>query len=425
MSYEIIRDKAPAIRHLRRNVLAICGGGNAGHALAVVASKRFVGDIVWLVSSEERAELLRRGVYSPHGLQATGIIEGRADNVRAISSDPAQIIPDADIVLIAVPAFAHAPILRRIGPHLKETAVVGCLPTRGGFEFEATSMVAGIEPFGRRAIFGLQTLPWSARIVEAGKVVNFGSLKATVLMAALPQRRAADIAGQLSDLIGTSIEPTENFLNMTLGNPGQVVHPGILYGFFSDWTGERYSEDTIPHFYRDATDDTGRIVERLSDEIIAVARRIEARSAGILDLSGVKSIHDWLKASYPTQTRDSSTVASCFRTGPLQHRKAPMREVAPGLYEPKFEYRYLTEDVPYGLAVVKAIAEIADVETPAVDAVILWTQEKLGKQYMIDGKLVGRDARELPTPHHAGIKTLTHLIDWYAAWDVAQTVNYA
>jgi len=425
MDYEFIRDKAPALRHLRRNVLAICGGGNAGHALAVVASKRFNGDVVWLVSGEERAELLRRGVYSPAGLRATGVVEGQADNIRAISSDPVQIIPDADIVLIAVPAFAHEPILKRIAPYLKETALVGSLPTRGGFEFEATNLVKGIEPFGRRAIFGLQTLPWSARIVEPGKIVNFGTQKATVLMAALPQRRAGEIAAQLTDLIGTNIVPTENFLNMTLGNPGQVVHPGILYGFFSNWTGERYTEDTIPHFYRDASDETGRVVEHLSDEIVAVARRIEARSSGVLDLSGVNSIHDWLKASYPAQTKDTSTVATCFRTGPLQHRKAPMHEVAPGLYEPKFAYRYLTEDVPYGLAVVKAIAEVAEVETPAIDAVILWAQEKLGKQYMIGGKLNGRDARELPTPHHAGIKTLTHLIDWYAAWDVSQTVNYA
>lgn len=425
MNYEFIRDRAPAIRHLRRNVLAICGGGNAGHALAVVASKRFNGDVVWLVSNEEKAELLRRGVYSPDGLRATGIIEGQADNIRAISSDPVHVIPDADIVLIAAPAFAHAPILKRIAPHLKETTIVGSLPTRGGFEFEATHMVNGIEPFGRRAIFGLQTLPWSTRIVEPGKIVNFGTLKATVLMAALPQRRAAEIAAMVSGLIGTSIVPTENFLNMTLGNPGQVVHPGILYGFFSNWAGERYTTQTIPYFYRDASDDTGRVVERLSDEIIAVAKRIEARSSGVLDLSGVNSIHDWLKASYPAQTEDMSTVATCFRTGPLQHRQAPMHEVEPGLYEPKFEYRYLTEDVPYGLAIVKAIAEIAAVETPVIDAVILWTQEKLGKQYMIDGKLNGRDSRELPTPRHAGIRTLTHLIDWYAAWDVAQTVNYA
>ena len=45
----------------RRSVLAICGGGNGGHALAVVASQNFDGDIDWLVGSEEKADLLRRG----------------------------------------------------------------------------------------------------------------------------------------------------------------------------------------------------------------------------------------------------------------------------------------------------------------------------------------------------------------------------
>jgi len=56
--------------NIRRPVLAICGGGNAGHALAVVASQTFDGDIDWLVGSEERAELLRRGA-SVDGLQST------------------------------------------------------------------------------------------------------------------------------------------------------------------------------------------------------------------------------------------------------------------------------------------------------------------------------------------------------------------
>ena len=412
------------IRRFPADVLAICGGGNAGHALAVVASQNFRGDVVWLVSSEEKAEILRHGVSAPEGLRSTGVVVGHADRIRAISSDAAEIIPAADLVLIAVPAFAHAPVLERIAPHLKETAVVGCLPTRGGFEFEATRAITGIAPFGRRAIFGLQTLPWSTRVQEPGRSVNFGALKANVLMAALPQSRTREIAAQLTQLIGTQIVPTDNFLNMTLGNPGQVVHPGLLYGFFSTWNGRRYADDSIPHFYRDVTDDMGAFVGELSDEIVAVARRIETGSGGVLDLSGVLPVHEWLKLSYPTQTKDLSTIATSFRTGPLQHRKAPMREVAPGAFVPNFDYRYLTEDVPFGLAVVKAIAEIAGVETPATDAVITWAQAKMGKRYLVGGRLAGSDAAELPIPHGANISTLTHLIDWYAAWDVAQSVSY-
>src|SRR5687767_313379 len=115
----------------RDRVLAICGGGNAGHALAVVISKGFSAHIDWLVGSPEKAALLRRGV-SRGGLRSTGVITAEADRLRTISHDPAEVIPNADIVLLAVPAFAHAGVLRRIGAHLGDATPVGCLPTRGG-----------------------------------------------------------------------------------------------------------------------------------------------------------------------------------------------------------------------------------------------------------------------------------------------------
>src|SRR5262245_56438032 len=91
----------------RRSALTICGGGNGGHALAVVASQNFDGDIDWLVGSDEKAELLRRGL-SADGLHSTGVIRSTAHRLRTISADPAQVIPNADIVMIVVPAFVHA-----------------------------------------------------------------------------------------------------------------------------------------------------------------------------------------------------------------------------------------------------------------------------------------------------------------------------
>lgn len=398
-----------------RKVIAICGGGNAGHALSIVLSKRFDGDVVWLAGSDEKARLLRQGVFSRDGLQSTGVIVGKANRVSAISAEPAEIIPNADVVIIAVPAFAHASILKRISPHLKSTAIVGCLPSRSGFEFEATHNISDVNPAGRR-IFGLQTLPWSTRVQEPGKVVNFGACKARVLMASLPGHASTDIAGFLTDALGLDVVPTGNFLAMTLGNPGQVVHPGIMYGLFSEWQGQAYAEKDVPLFYKHVSDAMGAFCDRLSSDILAVSRRIEAASDKKIDLSGVMSVHEWLKVSYPTQTADLSTAATCFRTGPLQHRKAPMIETEPGMFAPNFTYRYLSEDVPFGLAVVKAIAELAEVETPAVEAVVAWTQEKLGKAWLVDGAMAGPDARELPIPQNSGLRTLRELVDWYAAW---------
>jgi NAD/NADP octopine/nopaline dehydrogenase, alpha-helical domain len=396
----------------RRPVLAICGGGNAGHALAVVLSQNFDGAVDWLVGSEEKADLLRRGA-SADGLYSTGVIEARADKLRTISSDPAHVIPDAEIVMIVVPAFAHAVVLSRIMPYVSETTVIGCLPTRGGFEFEASQPVVELSTGGRRRIFGLQTLPWSTRVVRPGEVVHFGAVKAKVVLAALPAGDGPELARQLSKILGTQVVATEGFLNLTLGNPGQFIHPGLMYGHFRLWHGQEYDDDSIPMFYADVTEDMGRLVEQLSSDATAVARAIEAESGGALDLRDVIPVHEWLRSSYSHVTADQTTVAQCFRTGPIQARKAPMIEVSPGRFVPNFGYRYLSEDVPFGLVITRAVAEIANVPTPAIDEVIGWAQSKMQKVYLADGKLEGPDARVLPIPQNRGVTTLSDLIRWY------------
>ena len=405
----------PALRASprRRPTVTICGGGNGGHALAVVASQHFDGHIDWLVGSEAKADLLRRGV-STDGLHSTGAIRASAHRLRTISSDPREVIPHADMVLIVVPAFVHAMVIRRIAPYVSDRAVIGCFPTRGGFEFEAAQLVPS-DGRGRRSVFGLQTLPWSTRVVVPGSVVNIGAVKAEVVLAALPAADGAGIAAELSEILGTRMVATEGFLSLTLGNTGQVIHPGLMYGHLRSWRGEEYDRGHVPLFYADATDDMGRVVERLSSEAVEVARAIGLQSDGALDLRAVMPVHEWLKLSYSHVTDDVSTVATCFRTGPIQAREVPMVEVRPDRFVPNFGYRYMTEDVPFGLAITRALAELANVDTPTIDEVIRWAESVMHRTYLIDGELNGADARDLPTPQHHGIASVDDLVEWYGA----------
>jgi hypothetical protein len=317
------------------------------------------------------------------------------------------------MILIVVPAYGHATVLRRIGPYVSDSATIGCLPTRGGFEFEAAALVPGAG--GRRRIFGLQTLPWSTRVVTFGEVVNIGAAKAEVVLAALPAGDTMGVAARLAQILGTQMVPAENFLALTLGNPGQYIHPGLMYGHFRAYAGAEYDEAAIPMFYLHASDEMGRIVEGLSDDAIRIARAIEQQSGQTLDLRGVIPVHEWLRRSYAHVTDDMSTVATCFRTGPIQARKAPMAEVGPGRFVPDFAYRYMTEDVPYGLVVTKAVAELAGVETPMIDEVVTWAQSVTGRRYLVGGKLEGPDAKGLPIPQNHGISTSADLIEWYGA----------
>jgi hypothetical protein len=392
--------------------IVVCGSGNAGHALVVALSQAFEGSIAWLVGSQERAALLRRNPSSEGRLHSTGVVTATARRLSTISCDPSAVIPGADLVLISVPAFAHRTVLERIQQYLSPAATVGCLPARGGFEFEASDVLGSDNETGRPSFFGLQTFPWSARVKTPGRHVHFGAAKTDVFLAASDGNEIA-IAAELTRLLGVHIAPTAGFLALTLGNPGQFIHPGLMYGHFRRWRGTPYDADAVPRFYADATDEMGDVVEQLSQEAIAIATAFETRSDFTLDASGVAGVHDWLRAAYAHVTADMTTVGSCFRTGPIQARVAPMREVAPGRLVPDFAYRYLSEDVPFGLVVTKGLGGIVGVPTPTIDEVITWAQSVTRSEYLRDGQLRGVDVRHLPIPQNYGFRTQASLIDWY------------
>ena len=404
--------------------VTICGGGNGAHALAVVASQNFDGAIDWLVSADEKAELLRQGLASG-GLRSTGVITASADRVRTISADPAEVIPNADVVIIVVPAFAHAAVLRRIKPYVSERTAIGCMPTRGGFEFEAAQLAAPRESV-RPTLFGLQTLPWLTRVTTVGRGVHILADKPEVVLAALPASQAPTIAARISEILGTRVVETGSFLGLTIGNPGQIIHPGLMYSHFHSWRGEEYEDDSVPRVYADVTDEMGALVERLSDDAIATARALEAQSRGALELQAVvRPIHEWLRTVYGQVIEDTSSVATCFRTGPIQALRAPMVEIRPGKFVPDFQYRFLSEDVPFGLVVTRALAEIAAVETPTIDKVIVWAQSVLQKAYLVGDGLRGPDAEDLPIPQNYGVSTVSDLINWYTKGDTSISPAFA
>jgi hypothetical protein len=227
-------------------------------------------------------------------------------------------------------------------------------------------------------------------------------------------------------MLGTRVTATASFLGLTIGNPGQIIHPGLMYSHFRSWQGEEYSEDRVPRLYAEVTDEMGVLVERLSDDAIATARALQAQSGGAFELQAVVlPIHEWLRTAYDHVTADTSSVASCFRTGPIQARRAPMIESRPGKFMPNFQYRYLSEDVPFGLVITRALAEIAAVETPMIDDVIVWAQSVLQKAYLVEDGLRGPGAKDVPIPQNYGVSTVSDLIDWYAEGDTSMVPGSA
>lgn len=88
----------------------------------------------------------------------------------------------------------------------------------------------------------------------------------------------------------------------------------------------------------------------------------------------------------------------------------PMKEAGNGKWVPDFKYRYLAEDVPYGLVVTKGLALLAGVPTPETDRVLAWCQDKLGKEFLVGTELTGKDVTSSRAPQAYGYKSLDDLV---------------
>jgi len=385
--------------------ITICGGGNAAHTLAgLLGSQSDVSLQVYAPLGDE-ADRWQAGIRLNGGITVHTPQGMTLGCPTLVSRDARAAISGSELVIFALPAFAHQAILEEIAPYLAEDVWVGALPARGGFDLGARAVLG--DQAGRIALFGFQTLPWACRIQQYGREATILGAKQQVDIAAWPPAKAAAIAYQLGQLMGVSLEPVASFLSLTLADTGQIIHPGIMYGLFHDWDGTPYPAQKL--FYQGVDDAIAGILQRMSDEVQTLRSTLEKKYPA-LDLSSVRPLDDWLMRSYAETIADSSTLPSRFATNrSYAGLLAPMKSVERG-FVPDFQARYLAEDVPFDLLVTRGIAELAGTATPMIDQVLSWAQAKMGKEYLRDGRLVGSDLDTSRAPQRFKISSLDQLI---------------
>ena len=90
----------------------------------------------------------------------------------------------------------------------------------------------------------------------------------------------------------------------------------------------------------------------------------------------------------------------------------PMVKVENG-YIPDFENRFFSEDFPYGVALLKGFAIIADVPTPALDKLLYWYQAIANKEYFTKDNQLGKDISETSAPQKFGFSNADEIIKFY------------
>lgn len=402
--------------------ITICGCGNGAHACAALMSLK--GHKVNIYSPlEEEIERFHRGYGKNNGLRmrfGSGLLSGleaidpqelakiethEGLKLAAITSDPAAVIPQASIIFVIVPAFAHGNILTNIRPYLNSNSLLVFLPSRGGLEFQLRALVPQVQAMA------FQTLPWSTRIHSFGEEVLISARKKSIQAAAQPANISSLCFHQMEELLDMEVQRINHMFTLTLANVGQIIHPGIMYSNFKKDCRQRYTADSKPLFYQGLDEEGGRRLEAMSDEILEIARKVAEVCPGV-EPDQIMHLREWLLSCYEGEIGDTSTLQKMFITNKAYDGlRSPMKEVEPGVFEADFSSRYIIEDVPCGLLITKSVAQIAGVSTPAIDEVLQGLDNWTGYNYL--GKLASVKSISATSrlPEVYGITTLQSMAD--------------
>eukprot|EP01084_Bolivina_argentea_P208940 356035_1 len=137
---------------------------------------------------------------------------------------------------------------------------------------------------------------------------------------------------------------------MSLAAMNAVAHPSIMYDRWKEYDGKSLKEK--PLFYWGINEETDKILCGLSNECIKISKCIQNETSIKLD---VPHIFEWFIQCYGKECTDHPRLYKAILTNPgydgLVH---PMKQCNDNKneYVPNWNYRYLSEDIPFGLIVI-------------------------------------------------------------------------
>ena len=394
--------------------MTVCGGGNGAHVLAGLAASapNVVSRVLtlfadeadrWTAAMKDHEFTLKKF----HDGAEVATVKG---NPHLVTKDAQKAADGCDVIIFVVPAFAHEQYLRELAPHIKPGMVVVGLPGQAGFEFAIRGILG--DKAKACTIINFESLPWACRIKEFGKVTEVLGTKLALQGAILKGTTAPpeDAVGMVQRALGPNpvLQVHGHVLGMSLMAVNAYIHPSIMYGRWHAWDGKPV--DSPPIFYNEVTEEGASTLVSMSDEIIALKTEIVKQRPNT-DLTNTTHIYDWYIKCYEKEITDKTNLKSVLLTNKaykgLTH---PTKKTEDGKFVPDFGYRYMTEDIPFGLVVLRGIAEVAGVPTPAMDKALQWAQGIMKKEYLVDGKLAGKDMGTTRSPQKYGLTTIDQVL---------------
>jgi opine dehydrogenase len=337
--------------------IAVLGGGNGSFAAAGDFALHGHDVRLWrrdaAAVAEHRADgsrILVKDVNGRHEVQ-----------LALVTTDIAEAVGGAELILCPAPAFAQYDIARLLAPHLTDGQVVFLPPaTFGSMIFAIAARDAGNHAKVSFAETG--TLPWLTR--KHGPFEVAITIRAKRLPVGVFPLVTADHA---LDVIGRAfpgvIEPCGDALSAALMNAGPIIHPPLIV----------MNAGPIEHFERWDIHKEGtqgsirRVTDALDAERIAVREGLGYNGPHFpLAHHYAKEGEVWM---YGRGSHDRLTDSGDWREQIVLK-----------------EHRYMREDLRLGLSLLVSVAELAGVETPLAKSFLAIGGAICGEDFMRDGR---------------------------------------
>jgi opine dehydrogenase len=335
----------------------VLGGGNGSFAAA--GDFALAGHEVSLWRRDAQAVTAHRAAGSRILVKdANGRHNVRLDHV---TTDIAQAVRDAELILCPTPAFAQKTIAKLLAPHLRDGQVIFLPPgTFGSVIFAAAARDAGNH--ARVSFAETGTLPWLTRKHGAFEVAI--TIRAKRLPVGVFPLHAADHA---IEVIGRAfpgvIEPCGDALSGALMNAGPIIHPPLIV----------MNTGPIEHFERwdIHKEGTQAAIRRVTD-------KLDAERIAIREALGYGTPHFPLAHHYASE-------GEIWMYGRGSHD----RLTDSGDWRERIvltEHRYMREDLQLGLSFLISVAELAGVSTPLANAFVTIGGAICGEDFMKNGR---------------------------------------
>ena len=333
--------------------ICICGGGSLGHVIAGWLSAKGKAEVS-ILSGKPHAWGASIDVHVPEG-------NVLSDAIAAVSAEPSEVIPDADVVLMCFPGFMIPSALESIKPFLHSKTFVGSVFSSTGFFFEAKKVLSHEQP-----LWGFQRVPFISRVKEYGRSANLLGYKPCYHIAVenVSEQEKRDFSDLVANWFERPVHLLKNYYEASLTNSNPLLHTSRLYTMFGGGNEGKVYPRMIK-FYEEWTVEAADMLIKMDAEFFKVLKHLPVTEGYLPPI-----------LEYYESVDAQSLAGKLSSISGFKGITSPMVQTDEG-WVPDFASRYFTEDFPYGLKYIWQLAHEKGIQVPNIDKVYKWGISKI------------------------------------------------